>query len=44
MRGIEIKGRINVGLVLIRIRSVFGIPYTETVNGKNRSNQKGKIW
>jgi hypothetical protein len=22
-----IKGRINVGLVLIRIRSVFGIPY-----------------
>ena len=30
MRGIEesIKRRINVGLVLIRIRSVFGIAYT----------------
>jgi hypothetical protein len=34
MRGIEIKGRINVGLVLIRIRSVFGIPYRVKLFGK----------
>jgi hypothetical protein len=29
--GMGIKGRINVGLVLIRIRSVFGIAYTSKV-------------
>jgi hypothetical protein len=37
MRGIEIKGRINVGLVLIRIRSVFGIPYIRDISTKTNN-------
>ena len=31
--GDGIKGRINVGLVLIGIRSVFGIAYMGGING-----------
>jgi hypothetical protein len=35
MWGMGIKGRINVGLVLIRIRSVLGIAYIKTTKGQH---------